>query len=435
MCASDQYHFMDKHYGVSVAPHVLMDKVNDEMMSQGLDYFLKTMDYEIDGLIMCDNHVHPRPYGENFPYIRAYKKPLVNLMAVTRVKSIEWNVSKDRLIKPVAIIEGVEIDGTFNERATAYNARFVMNMNLGPGALIQITRSGGVIPKILKVIEPAPQGGSLPVEKYKFLWNDNKVEIVLDDDDLNSPANREVVIKKLAYFLKTIDAKGIGEEKVASLYDIGVRTIPHLLLLKQEHVAFMGPKASQNLIDIIKKHVVDIPLPLLAKASGVFGRGFGKSLMYNVFGAYPAILQSQQVQTNDIEGIMKLMEPLDDFAETRSEQIAPGFYKFLFFLQDMINAGYHLPTIVYEPKKTPIAVQNHQLMGINIAFTGFTKAKDGGISEFVESVGGTIQDRLKSDTKLLIVKDINSNSAKAKAAREKGIPLMSKEQFMAQFMQ
>lgn len=434
MKASDQYAYMDKTYGSRVAPHTILETVNDDIMSQAYDYYRTNMDYEIDGMIMCDDHVHERPYGENFPYIRAYKKPLQNLMATTMVKSVEWNVSKDRLIKPVLIIEPVEIDGTSTERATAYNARYIMEKSLGPGAIIQITRSGGVIPKVLQVFKPAPEGGSLPVDKYKFVWNANKVEIVLDDDDLNSPANREVVIKKISYFLKTIDAKGIGEETIDKLYEIGVRTIPNLLQLRQEHVAFLGPKASQNLINTLQSTIVDIPLPILGKASGAFGKGFGKSLLTNVFETYPAILESREVQTNDIPKIIQLISVLPDFAEVRSEQIAAGFYKFLQFLKEMHNVGYKINSLRYEPPKTAVTIENHELKGINIAFTGFTKSKDEGISSFVERVGGTIQDRLKSDTKLLIVKDINSSSSKAKTAREKGIPLISKEQFIAKYL-
>lgn len=432
MKCSDQYAYLDATYGTQVAPHAVMQTVSDEVLSVVLDNLLESMDYEIDGLIMCDDHIHERPYGENFPYIKAYKKPLANLMGITTIIGIEWNPSKDRLIKPVGLVHPLELDGTTIERVTLYNARYVVENNLGPGAVVELVRSGGVIPKVVKVIQPSPTGPSLP-ENYPYLWNDNKVEIVLNDDDVNSPANREVVIKRLYYFLKTIEAKGIGEETVAKMYDIGVRTIPHLLQLTAQHLAFMGPKASQNAVDAIQKHAVNIPLPILAKASGVFGRGFGERIMDDVFETYPSILESQEVQSNNIPAITQAMLMIPGFADTRATQIAEGFYKFLFFLRDMQYVGYQI-TMRHTPPVKKIVSGNHPLRGANVVFTGFTKSNDAGISNFLDGVGGNVQSSVTGTTTMLIALNPSSSSGKTKSATAKGIPIISKDAFVAKYM-
>ena len=72
----------------------------------------------------------------------------------------------------------IELGGVTLQYATGYNAKFIVDNVIGPGAVITITRSGDVIPKILTVIKPAANNKpKMPGVTYE--WTDTGVDIKL----------------------------------------------------------------------------------------------------------------------------------------------------------------------------------------------------------------------------------------------------------------
>ena len=67
----------------------------------------------------------------------------------TELKEVIWQVGKGGKITPVAIFEEIEIEDAKITRATLHNAGFVEDLDLHIGDKLLVTRSGGVIPKIL----------------------------------------------------------------------------------------------------------------------------------------------------------------------------------------------------------------------------------------------------------------------------------------------
>ena len=98
------------------------------------------------------------------------EKRVISAMAdvqVGRCLFVLWEVSKDKYIKPKIKINTIELGGVEITYATAFNAKFVIDNCIGPGAQIQIVRSGDVIPKIEKVLKPSETGKpKLPSIKY-----------------------------------------------------------------------------------------------------------------------------------------------------------------------------------------------------------------------------------------------------------------------------
>lgn len=62
------------------------------------------------------------------------------------VVDVLWNPSRHGLLKPIVKYDKVKLCGAYLEQATAHNARFIVENNIGPGSVIKITRSGDVIP-------------------------------------------------------------------------------------------------------------------------------------------------------------------------------------------------------------------------------------------------------------------------------------------------
>jgi len=67
----------------------------------------------------------------------------------TTLLRVDWGVGRTGRITPVAIFESIIIDDANISRATLNNVGFIEDMELEIGDTILVTRSGGIIPKII----------------------------------------------------------------------------------------------------------------------------------------------------------------------------------------------------------------------------------------------------------------------------------------------
>lgn len=72
---------------------------------------------------------------------------------VTKLLNVIWNVGKSGVVSPVAILEPVMIGDATVSKATLHNIRFIEEMNLEIGCLVEVIRSGEIIPKIVRRVE------------------------------------------------------------------------------------------------------------------------------------------------------------------------------------------------------------------------------------------------------------------------------------------
>jgi DNA ligase (NAD+) len=81
----------------------------------------------------------------------AYARKLVSQVAImqTVLLDVVWSTGRSGAVSPVAIFEDIVIDDAVINRATLHNAGFIQNMQLEIGDIILVTRSGGIIPKVL----------------------------------------------------------------------------------------------------------------------------------------------------------------------------------------------------------------------------------------------------------------------------------------------
>lgn len=67
----------------------------------------------------------------------------------TCLRDVIWQVGRTGQVTPVAIFDEITIDDAKITRATLHNAGFIEEMDLDIGDNILVTRSGGIIPKVL----------------------------------------------------------------------------------------------------------------------------------------------------------------------------------------------------------------------------------------------------------------------------------------------
>ena len=108
--------------------------------------------YPADGIVL--NQLGTSREGNNIAYIaKAFKFKAES--KVTEVVDVEWSLSKTHYLIPRVHVAPVELSGTTVEYCTGFNAQYIRDNSIGSGAKVEITKSGEIIPYILRVVEPS----------------------------------------------------------------------------------------------------------------------------------------------------------------------------------------------------------------------------------------------------------------------------------------
>ncbi len=105
-------------------------------------------DYPADGIVLSKEHISCTNGTFNYT-ARAFKFAAES--KVTRIVDVEWNIGKTKIAVPRILLEPVQLSGTTVQACTGYNAQYIKDNNLGVGSLVEVRKSGEIIPNIVKV--------------------------------------------------------------------------------------------------------------------------------------------------------------------------------------------------------------------------------------------------------------------------------------------
>ena len=272
--------------------------IGNEMLSSILVDWRNNYDYEIDGIIVANDKVYPRVSG-NPKHTFAFKMVLSDQIAEAHVVDVIWSPSKDGYLKPRVQIMPVKLGGVTIKYATGFNAKFIEENKIGVGAIIQLVRSGDVIPKIEAVTQPAEKP-KMPKEEYE--WNDTHVDIMLK----NAQNNSVVLVKNIAGFFKGLEVDGLGSKNVEKIVNAGYDSVPKILkLTKDDYLKIDGfkEKTSAKLYEGIKQKIEDAPMYVLMAVSNKFGRGFSSKKTELIMKEYPNVLDESERNLEKLQAI------------------------------------------------------------------------------------------------------------------------------------
>jgi len=141
----------------------------------------------------------------------------------TEVLAVQWQTGRTGTVTPVMIINPTPLEGTLVSRCTAHNVGIIKHNKIGIGSIIEIIKSGKIIPKLYSVVESkgkiniptnCPSCSSELVEKNGA---DNTISL-----NCNNPDCPSQNIKNLDHFLSTLGVKGISEKTIEKLIDLGL---------------------------------------------------------------------------------------------------------------------------------------------------------------------------------------------------------------------
>jgi DNA ligase (NAD+) len=361
-----------------------------EFLSDYLTKRKSKSNYNIDGIIVTSIGDYNRNIDGNPEYAFAYKDINQDQIAKTTIESIEWNISKDGYVKPTLILKPVNIGGVEIKRTTGNNARFIVDNILGPGAIIEIIRSGDVIPKVQKVIKVA-LSNKPELPEGNWHWNKTNVDIIIDDIE-----NDDVLIKNIYFFFSTLNTKGLGEQNVKKLIDSGLDSVLKIITATKEeflNVEGFAEKSVDNLIESINYAITDVPLYKIMAASNKIGHGIGEERIKQVLSIYPNLLTDYKKWEN--EEFIKNLKQINGWELKTSSLFVSNFQEFIKFFNS-IKKYIKLEVI----KQNIIGEFTDKI----IVLTGF---RDKELQTKIEEQGGKIGSSISKNTDFLIVKDQN----------------------------
>jgi len=425
MKPSDQFEYL-KSLDIEI---VLFDKVGgieltNELLSNTLVDWRKNYVYEIDGVIVVDDKIYPRRSG-NPEQAFAFKMVLSDQVAESKVVDVIWSPSKDGYLKPRIQIEPVILGGVRIEYATGFNGAFIKDNNIGIGAVVEIIRSGDVIPYIRKVVVGAEEA-KMPSVPYK--WNNTHVDIMLED----LLSDETVKEKNITGFFRGIGVEGLSSGNITRIIKAGYDSVPKILTMsidQLKNVEGFQLKTATKIHDGIKEKIAAASLVTLMSATNIFSRGFSEKKIELIMDAYPDVFASNIADTEKIKKIaeikgmatktaMAFVAKIDDFEDFLME--TDMYYKLFEFQDAHKNKGVIMASVNKE----------HPLYGKTIVITGFRNKE---LEEKLNSIGAKIGTSVSKNTYLVIAKDKDDETGKVLEAKKLGVNVVSLAEFLPLF--
>ena len=393
----------------------------DEFRSHFLDIVVQLesgVDFDIDGVVFeIVNPELKEHMGSNRKFHRwqiAYKENKEK--AQVKVISVTAQVGRTGKITPVAELEPTQLSGATIYRASGHHYGLVKEQGLGAGSVIELTRSGLVIPKINKVLKTAEVDipSNCPSCGYKLSWDSDFLMC------LNHEICPEQIMGKIIYFFRILaNNDGFGQATIQKLFDEGICQVSDIYLLTEDKLISMGfgQKTSQNLIDqLVRSRQESIEDWRFLAAFGVKRLGMGNC--ENLLKSY-SIKQIFNLSVEDIKNI-------DGFAELTAELIIDGLLSIKDQYEALILGGFELERTLLN---TEINQSINPFNSKKIVFTGAMSESRAELQKQAKAFGANVGKSVSSKTDFLIIGE-NVGQSKIKDAKTHQVEILTEAEYL-----
>ena len=427
---SVQLDFLAKYF-YNVTPYefilieILLDEPDNELEKLFDELHDKWCDaYKIDGLVLDVNEYEIREKMGRLPnlnpaYTIAYKRDTWCDAYITTVKHIEWGVSKDGVLNPVIVCEPVQMEGVTVSRVTGYNAAYIIENHICSGAIIEITRSGDVIPKHLKTIAYNRDGYVKEMENLALCpscgcgvkWGDNHVNLIC-----TNPCCKERNISEIVYFWRTLGCEGFDEPIIRKLYENGCRELKNFYIFgtKNFYSRVLGSKKGEAVLnEIMRIRGVGLPLAKVMTAYNIFNGKLAEKTCQYILDNLPdeKILDIEFGAYKVVDLTVEQLTSISGIGETTAIIFLNG-------LRNFINRmGIKVSYV-----RTPQVKLEEGVEKLYVCMTGF---RDKALEKAFTDKGHEIVAGVTKKCNLLVVKDKNSTSSKMQKAQKEGIRIVT----------
>lgn len=380
--------------------------------------------YECDGIILTLNKPDKNHQGNETGSLnpkdsRKFKIGATNLEAQTKIIDIEWNPSKDYKLKPVAILDPVDLNGVTVSRATVNNLQWVEDNGIGIGSEVIIKRCGEVIPNVVEVLSKSDDLGLSDVVKNNS--HVDGVDLCLNQgvsdgslEDLYSL----VSAKKIAYFCSSLKVEQAGLANVLKMMKSSFikekdYTLENFLIEPESRFISAIGANGKRLFQSLRSRLSNVSEPAFFAAVDVFGSLIAEKRLEKIYETF-----------GTLDVTTKQLETVPGFADETIKKYEAGL-KSLRYWKSFCEKK--LKDIVKFKKLEKLS---DELSDLSVVFTG---VRDQDMEQYIKQNGGRVLSSVSKDCNLVIAKDPNSTSSKVKKAKELGVEVISYDEAKERF--
>lgn len=421
--------------GFEIVPFTIMEKSFNETIIEDFKEIAKINGYPIDGLVVKYNNITEYETcgrtDHHFKGGMAFK--FKDEEYETWLNNIEWTMGRTGVLTPVAIFEPVDTGDSIIERASLHNVSIMKDLLWRPyeGQSLTVCKMNDIIPQVVSAgreISPADFGLEFTIPTECPICG-GRLEVVCEIDTevlmCTNDACEGKLVNRLDHFCgkKGLDIKGLSKATLSKLVEWGWVKEPADLYKYKEYAEEWMSKP-----------------------------GFGQKSVTNIIGSlelskkpklesFICALGIPHVGKTLSAQLAKEFKTYEDFVEAAVEkwdftqldgvayEKASAIWNFDFSEADRVAE--HM--LGYEVTGGP---SSNILEGESICITGrLTQHKNR--DELVKRItdrGGKVVSGVSKNTTWLINNNVNSTSTKNVAAQRLGIPIITEEEFVNQFL-
>ena len=395
----------------------LDEKFDDLFAEYGIEYKIDGLVFEVDEFDV--RHRVGRLPNNNPGYAVALKKPEWSNTYETTVVDVKFGIGKTGVLNPVMIVEPVEMEGATVRRASVYNARYIVTHSIHPGARIEIMRSGDVIPKHLRTLEYNDQEFDEFLENMCVCpscgeileWDDTETNLVC-----RNPRCKEKVISEMVYFFRTMGCEEFEDPTIRALYDFGLDRVEDIIELGLRQLqGLLGQKKGETVYNQIHRVTTEgVPMARFLNALNLFDGKLAEKTIQKIFDGcnvnpFEAVVDNPQKFAKELEAI-------EGVAEITAKTFVQGIERF---------GRQEVPDVAISYIYTPYKAEPREDC-LYVCMTGF-RSKE--LEKALTDAGHVVLNGVTKECNVLVVADLNSTSSKMQKAQERGIRIVTREEF------
>lgn len=419
----------------------LRDKINRAFpdstignLQNAVEYLLKfsqirkTLDYDIDGLVIKVNDIALREklgMTEHHPrWAIAYKFDAPT--AQTILKGVTFQVGRGGRITPVALLQPVELAGSVISRATLHNEDYIQMLGINIGDTVNISKRGDVIPAVEEVVEKGEN-----IEPLSFPEKcPSCASILVKDGAHHFCANSECpkkMLGRLQYFAgrSQMNIESLGDKTLEFLFEnkmiIQISDIYTFDFWKLLGTEGYGEKKIRNIFQSVEESKKN-PFSVVLASLGLKDIG-GKAaeILVNNFHSVDKIIEAAQKKN------LQFFTDIDGFGETLAQSVIDSFNdeKLLEQIKILKNVGLKFAEDEKSEQETNLFLSGTRWV-VTGSFATFKPREKA--AELIKKYGGEVLSSVSGKTTHLLCGE--EAGSKLEKARSVGANIVDEQTFI-----
>jgi DNA ligase (NAD+) len=348
--------------------------------------------------------------------------------ALTRLKSISFDVGRMGNITPVANLEPVLLSGTIVKRASLHNEDIVKGLDIHNHDMVYVEKGGEIIPKITGVEVSKREPDAMPIQFVSHCPACGTPLVRVEGEAAWVCPNKwgcaPQITGRVEHFVgrRMMNIDGIGEETAEVLFATGlVKNIADLYDLKVDDLITLdrfGQRSAERIVEGVRESL-NVPFDRVVFALSIpyVGETTAKKIA-RAAGSIDRLMAMTQLELEGIEDVgPRIAESIVDYfaASVNRENI-----------ERLRAAGVQMEMMKDESLPTSDA-----LAGKSIVISGvFAKHSRDEYKAIIEQNGGKNVGSISKKTDFILAGE-NMGPAKLEKAQKLGIAILNEDQFLA----